>query len=405
MIYYARSENAEGQKETVAHHLTRAGELCARFLAPLGYEDWGEILGEAHDYGKLSPAFQLVLEHKKTGVNHALPGAALLCGMYGDSAAAHLLAAAAASHHSDLQNYGSYQSALKASRSGTGKNLDEKNREYSLFGPADHRQAMAQWRRDFTPKRRLSTAPVFQGQGGAKPRTGRREAPEVPLEGKCRLTADEDALLSKMLFQRFLFSALVDADWSSSAEHFEPDYLARHTGPALEPQAALRRLLDIRREKQQGSTASPALNRMRDALFDACLAAGELSPGLFTLTAPTGLGKTLALLAFALRHCQCQGKRRVVLVLPYLTLIEQNCQDYRAVVPELLELHSNVHWTEDQRLLAQRWDAPCIVTTNVSFFQPLFSAQAGQCRHLHQLANSVIVLDEAQSLPPRLLDS
>ncbi|MCD7803026.1 MAG: CRISPR-associated endonuclease Cas3'' [Clostridiales bacterium] len=379
MIYYARSANGDGQKETVSHHLKRTGELCGQFLCPLGYEDWGTILGESHDFGKYSQRFKLVLEHHKTGVNHALPGAVLLTQMYVSRPnTGKLLAAAAASHHSDLHSYDHYADSLKAVRNGTGKNLDRENREYSLFGPEEYQEAKAEWRKDFT-RRRLSPVPSFQ--------------------------REEDALLSKMLFQRFLFSALVDADWSSSAEHFEPDYLAQHTGPALDPEAALQRLLDIRREKQQGSTASPALNRMRDELFDACLAAGDEAPGLFTLTAPTGLGKTLALLAFALQHCQHWGKRRIVLVLPYLTLIEQNCRDYRTVIPELLELHSNVHWTEAEQLLAQRWDAPCIVTTNVSFFQPLFSAQPGQCRHLHQLADSVIVLDEAQSLPPRLLDA
>ncbi|MCC8182410.1 MAG: CRISPR-associated endonuclease Cas3'' [Clostridiales bacterium] len=379
MTYYARSANATGQKETVTHHLTRAGELCAQFLSPLGYEDWGKSLGETHDFGKLSLRFDLVLKRQKTGVNHALPGAVLLTSMYASRPnTAHLLVAAVASHHSCLQGYDRYESTLKAVRNGTGKNLDAENREYSLFGPEEYQQAISEWRKDFA-RRRLAPAPSFQGE--------------------------EDALLSKMLFQRFLFSALVDADWSSSAEHFEPDYLAQHTGPALDPETALQRLLDIRREKQQCSTASPTLNRMRDELFDACLAAGDEAPGLFTLTAPTGLGKTLALLAFALRHCQHWGKRRVVLVLPYLTLIEQNCRDYRAVIPELLELHSNVHWTEAEQLLAQRWDAPCIVTTNVSFFEPLFSAHPGQCRHLHQLADSVIVLDEAQSLPPRLLNA
>lgn len=379
MIYYARSKNADGEQETVTDHLKQTGKLCAQFLDPLGYEDWGRVLGETHDFGKYSQLFKLVLEHKKTGVNHALPGAVLLTAMYGSRpVTAHLLAAAAASHHSDLHNYDHYAGSLEAAYTGTGKNLDAENREYSLFGPAEYQEAKTEWRKKFA-KRQLSPAPSFQGE--------------------------EDVQLSKMLFQRFLFSALVDADWSSSAEHFEPDYLARHTGPALDPKAALQRLLDMRREKQQGSAASPALNCMRDELFDACLAAGDEAPGLFTLTAPTGLGKTLALLAFALQHCRHWGKRRVILVLPYLTLIEQNCKDYRAVIPELLELHSNVHWTEDERLLAQRWDAPCIVTTNVSFFQPLFSAQPGQCRHLHQLANSVIVLDEAQSLPPRLLDA
>ncbi|MCD8116166.1 MAG: CRISPR-associated endonuclease Cas3'' [Oscillospiraceae bacterium] len=380
MIYYAHSENASGQNETAEVHLSRVGALCAQFLASIGYRDWGDILGKTHDFGKLSKLFQLVLTHQKTGVNHALPGAALLTRMYGsDSEAGRLLSTTVASHHCGLQGYSSYEDDIKRSWNGNGRNLDSQNREYALFGPAEYQQAMTEWRRAFTPRRNLTPAPAFQ--------------------------ATEDPKLSRMLFQRFLFSALIDADWSGTAEHYEPGYLARHTGPVLKPDMALERLAAVRREKQQCSTASPALNQLRDQLFDACLDAGNQSPGLFTLTAPTGLGKTLSLLAFALQHCVRWDKRRIILILPYLTIIEQNCRDYLQIIPELLELHSNIHWSENTRLLAERWDAPCIVTTNVSFFEPLFSAQAGQCRHLHQLANSVIVLDEAQSLPPRLLDA
>lgn len=144
---------------------------------------------------------------------------------------------------------------------------------------------------------------------------------------------------------------------------------------------------------------------MRNQLFDDCLAAAAQEPGLFTLTAPTGLGKTLSLFAFAAEHCRIYGKRRIILILPFLAIIEQNVKDYRKVVPDLLEIHSNAQLDERARLLSERWDAPCIVTTSVGFFQPLFSAKPADCRHLHQLANSVLVLDEAQSLPPHLLDA
>ncbi len=143
-----------------------------------------------------------------------------------------------------------------------------------------------------------------------------------------------------------LYAALVDADWRSSAEHFEPDYLTRHTGAPL------------------------------------------------------------ALFAFAAKHCvEHQQMRRIVIILSYLSIIEQNAQVYRDLIPDMMEKHMNVRWTEENARLAERWDAPCIVTTAVRFFEPLFSATAGECRHLHQLANSVIVLDEAQSLPPHLLDA
>ena len=117
-----------------------------------------------------------------------------------------------------------------------------------------------------------------------------------------------------MLFTRFLFSALVDADYSSSAEHFERDYMATHTGPALNTTDATRKLLDLQAEKKKNSNAASALNNLRDKLFAACTNAVKRAPGLFTLTAPTGLGKTLSLFAFAAEHCKQHGKRRIILV-------------------------------------------------------------------------------------------
>lgn len=380
MTYYARSKNDQGEMETVEHHLKRAGELCAQFLSEIGYEDWGQTLGTTHDVGKYSPSFALVLRGQKNHVNHALPGAAFLLGAYGKKTIdIKLMAAVIASHHDGLKSFAAYEGEIRASYIETGKNQDSKSREYALFGKEEYRQAVIEWCKSFAPQKRFLPAPSFQ--------------------------TDEDSQLSKMLFERFLFSSLVDADWSSSAEHFEPNYLEHHTGPKLEPKKALEKLLEVRRRKQQSSTAASSLNHLRDQLFDACLVAGEKEPGLFTLTAPTGLGKTLSLFAFALRHCICWKKRRIVLILPFLTIIEQNSKDYREVIPDLLEIHSNVKSDEKTRLLTERWDAPCIVTTNVSFFEPFFSAQAGKCRHLHQIANSVIVLDEAQSLPPHLLDA
>ncbi|MCD8381105.1 MAG: CRISPR-associated endonuclease Cas3'' [Lachnospiraceae bacterium] len=378
MEYYARSENALGERETINHHLKRTGELCADFLSELGFSDWGLVLGQTHDYGKFSSSFQQVLDKKKVGVNHALPGAALLQSMYKGTINAKLLGAVVASHHSELKSYSDYEPEIRKSYFGEGANLDRQNREYSLFGKNEYQQAACEWRKNFK-RVKLTSAPDFE--------------------------IEEDPQLSQMLFERFLFSALVDADWSSSAEHFEPDYIARHSGPKLDAKMAQECLLDVRQIKQQTSSAATDLNQLRDYLFDVCLAAGDQEQGVYTLTAPTGLGKTLSLLAFATEHCIRWNKRRIILILPFLTIIEQNGKDYREIIPELLEIHSNVKWTEDTRALAERWDAPCIVTTNVSFFEPLFSAHAGECRHLHQLSNSVIVLDEAQSLPAHLLDA
>lgn len=145
---------------------------------------------------------------------------------------------------------------------------------------------------------------------------------------------------------------------------------------------------------------------MRDRLFEDCANAGDRERGVYTLTAPTGLGKTLTLMAFALRHCLAHPEmKRVILLLPYLAIAKQNVDDYRRVFPDLLESHSAAVLTEQTKRLAERWSAECIVTTNVGFFEPLFASGAPNLRRLHQIANSVIILDEAQSLPPHLLDA
>ena len=375
--YYARSANASGEKETLGHHAQRASNLCSEFLKPIGYAEIGSVLGGLHDFGKASKRFAEVLEGKRIHVNHAYPGAALAYFRYNQKKTARILATVIAAHHSYLDNGCILR--LKELMEGTGSGCDEEGNTFSLFGMTEMKEALE----------------VFQAENLWLMQI------KIP-----KPLPDEEDPVADMLLVRFLLSALADADYSSSAEHFESDYLKIHSGPTLDPGDALERLLRIRAEKQRISTSSSALNVLRDQLFEDCLRAAELPPGLFTLTAPTGLGKTLSLLAFAVKHCIKYGQmRRIVLILPYLAIMEQNVRDYREVLPELLESHSAAIMDEKVRLLSERWEVPCIVTTNVGFFEPLFSARPTGCRHLHQLAGSVIVLDEAQSLPPDLLEA
>lgn len=376
-LYYARSANASGEKETLEHHAQRASELCGEFLKPIGYIEIGTILGGWHDFGKASKRFAEVLAGRQVHVNHAYPGAALAYWQYGQKKTARMLATVIAAHHSYLDS--NCVMRLKELMQGTGSGYDEEGNLFSLFGMTEMKEALES----------------FQAEN---PRLMGIKIPKSLPDG-------EDPV-ADMLLARFLLSALADADYSASAEHFQPDYMKMHTGPALDPEDALDRLLRIRAEKQKLSQSSPALNALRNQLFEDCLHAAELPPGLYTLTAPTGLGKTLSLFAFAAKHCiKYRQMRRVILILPYLAIMEQNVREYRRILPELLESHSAAALDERARLLAERWDAPCIVTTNVGFFEPLFSARPTGCRHLHQLADSVIVLDEAQSLPPDLLEA
>ncbi|MEG1926002.1 MAG: CRISPR-associated endonuclease Cas3'', partial [Ruthenibacterium sp.] len=335
-----------------------------------------EILGKLHDLGKLSASFQEVLNHKRIHVNHALPGAAVAFNRFGDKDSGQLLALLIAGHHSELDS-GIFP-LLRRVLSGEGEAFDEIQNEIPLFGA----EAL------------LKAYKLLQ-----------EIAPLPPVRPKLPdLKASEDAHFAFMLSARMLFSALVDADYSASAEHFETDYLEQHTAPPLDAAAALESLKALRTEKQKNAKGDPALNKIRDDLFENCLSAAEQPSGLFTLTAPTGMGKTLSLLAFAAAHAKKWNKRRIILLLPFLALAEQSVKDYRRVIPDLLESHSAANLNEETRLLAERWSSACIITTTVGFFEPLFSARPTDCRRLHQIANSVIVLDEAQSLPTPLLD-
>src|SRR5208337_2416150 len=156
--------------------------------------------------------------------------------------------------------------------------------------------------------------------------------------------------------------------------------------------------------------------RERKKIFDQCVAAGSLPPGIFSLTVPTGGGKTLSSMAFALEHLRKNNLKRIFYIIPYTSIIEQNAKVFRDIFGSrnVLEHHSNFdpatietddmdNGKEALRLSAENWDMPIVVTTNVQFFESLFSNKRSRCRKLHNLAKSVIILDEAQMLPTGFL--
>ena len=205
--------------------------------------------------------------------------------------------------------------------------------------------------------------------------------------------------LEYMLRMRMLFSCLVDADYTASSGAGQPE------DAVLDAELLLQTLYARMDSLREHSRADRELNQVRDQVFQACGDAGKCAPGLFTLTAPTGVGKTLSLLHFALRHCARHHMRRIILVLPFLALTEQSQQAYEPLIPDILADHSQSRLSDVQRELAARWNAPFIITTSVRFFESLFSSQPKDCRKLHSIAHSVILFDEAQSLPADLMAS
>lgn len=345
-------------------------ELASRFANAFGAQEAGRALGLLHDLGKNDVLFQEVLAHQRCHVNHWAAGAAVAMNLFDrDINRPLLLADVLYAHHGELGMNKNLRTLLKKQIDGTGEPHDEVDNQLTLFGQARLLQALRdqQWQL--------------------------RPVPEKPM------AKDNDEDIQQMLWKRLLLSALVDADYCDTARHYGQPL----TETKLDVDAALS-ALDAKHESlRQGSKAATELNLLREQLFKDCCAAATRPRGLYTLTAPTGMGKTLSLMAFALRHAQQHHLRRVIVILPYLSLMQQNVAVYREIVSELLESHSMANISDETRLLAERWDAPLIVTTSVQFFEALFKSRAPDCRKLHQVAQSVIVFDEAQTLPSRLL--
>lgn len=219
------------------------------------------------------------------------------------------------------------------------------------------------------------------------------------------------------MFLRFLFSVLVDADFLDTERHFWPGTArARSSTVSL---ANLLRLLERYVGRLAGNATGPVAEVRRE-VFNACVQAAQGPTGVYRLAAPTGAGKTLASMAFALRHALQHGLARVIVAVPFISITEQTAQVLRDVFePEnasgrvVLEHHSGVTGVADDeafqrqhvwsRLAAENWDAPIIVTTTVQLFESLFANRPSRCRRVHRLARSVIIIDEAQALPAHLL--
>jgi CRISPR-associated endonuclease/helicase Cas3 len=378
---YAHTREGEGEEswEPILDHLADTAERAGEFANAFGARAWGELAGWWHDLGKYLPEFQARLRGASAAVEHAGVGAAL--------AAEHrawALAFAIAGHHAGLAN-------REVAAEGAGGPSPLSSRLVDNRGALDRVRTSAP--ADLLQRAVPPLPPAFQIAPSAK-RTERER-----LQRRAEL------------WTRFLFSALVDADYLATEAFLEPERRA----PAREFDSipTLRDRLDAH---TGGFVADTPVNTLRAGVLADCHAAAELSPGIFSLTVPTGGGKTLSGMAFALHHAARYELRRVVVAIPYTSIIEQNARVYAKVLGgrNVIEHHSGID--EDaafqndpdqemrRRLASENWDAPVVVTTNVQLLESLFANGPARCRKLHNLARSVIILDEAQTLPPQYLD-
>ena len=380
-MFYAHSENKLGQMETVGEHLQRTAELAQKFAGAWGGEQEARAAAIFHDIGKYTETFQNVLIRKEKGINHWTLGARALAETYKlDGICA---AIAVQGHHGGLSTglIGSGEDGLNAQIK-MGEERDQENRKYSG--------------RDVGMALGYLSGDGISLPGALKSRFG------DSYRNKHYLTA--------MLETRMLFSALVDADYLATDGHFhagENGYRAKSSDLKLDAGAYLCKVLGEIAKKRADSKAAQNVLKLRDAVLEQCLEKATLPQGLFTLNAPTGAGKTLATMAFALKHAQRHGLERVIIVLPYLNIIEQTASQFETLFGKeaVLQDHSlaEIKDNEDEsRLLAENWDAPIVITTTVRFFEALFASRTSVCRRLHAIANSMILFDEAQTMPLQL---
>jgi CRISPR-associated helicase Cas3/CRISPR-associated endonuclease Cas3-HD len=389
-LFYAHSANACGQWHRLKDHLCAVSKLASRFAGNSPWAQEAALAGLLHDLGKYADRFQARLEGKDSGLDHWSQGAWIAISQYRSIAAA----LAIQGHHVGLQRCG-----LDALRSMALDTISTRHPFNLQLSDQDAARLLNRAREDGiqldTPK---ATAVSLQ-QGFAK-------------------------AVAAMLDVRLLFSCLVDADFLDTEAHFEGDSngkRARQSGIKLDPQAGIDALNNYMNERiRAGTIADAQVLAAREALWRATGEAAEKTPGVFTLTAPTGSGKTLAMLRFALEHAATHNLKRIVLAVPFLTVIEQTAREYRRVFAEfpenfVLEHHSLAGLGEEsdqrdaegshdrqRRLLAENWDAPIVLTTNVQLLESLFSNRPSSCRKLHNLTEAVILFDEAQSLPHHL---
>jgi len=389
-VYYAHTRDGKDKSEwqKLIDHLNRTSSFAAEFGRDAGIAELARIAGLTHDIGKYSGEFQARLEGSVRKVDHATAGAKELSQLFKGTpqeSLATLLAYCLSGHHTGLLDYGD-----------------------STDLPGDG-----------TLQARLKTQVCDYNAYKTELDLSKLKFPKWldihPL--RLRLLPDKPPKdfhgFSVSFATRLVYSALVDADFQETEESVQ----GKKPRGGHESIEALRDKFND--HLRQFDNPETDINRKRTETLKACIDKAMEKPGFFKLTVPTGGGKTLASMAFALNHAFAHGLKRIIYVIPFTTIIEQNAGVFKDILGEenVLEHHSDFDWeqkkresietAEDQtrsvyaklKLAAENWDIPVVVTTNVQFFESLFANKSSRCRKLHNIAKSVIIFDEAQMFP------
>ncbi|WP_434687966.1 CRISPR-associated helicase Cas3' [Hungatella sp. SB206] len=358
-MYLAHISQDKTRKQSVNAHCHGTAKLAGDFASAFNCREWGFGCGLIHDIGKYSDKFQKRLQGGSI-TDHATAGAQELYKRKNIYAAYCI-----SGHHSGLLNGGT-----RADCAG----------EATLMG------RLKKGLEDYHAFEKEIEIPAFP-------------VPALQPLGEFGFTAS--------FFIRMLFSCLVDGDYLDTESFMAENPVPRGTYDTM---ADLFQRVQDSISPWLTNTDRNTVNGRRTEILKACLETGKEPSGLFQLTVPTGGGKTVSSLAFALQHAIKYEKQHIIYVIPYTSIIEQNAAVFKHILgpDNVLEDHCNVVFESEEELMqsqlaAENWDKPVIVTTNVQFFESLFSNKTSKCRKLHNIANSVIIFDEAQMLPVRYL--
>ncbi len=372
--------DADGKTQSVEDHAEGVARLCSEFCAQID-PDWSEVgtlLGLLHDQGKYQRAFQKYIRHSSGLADH------------GPARAPHSMAGA-------IHAYSIFKERDKALALSLSHCIGGHHR--GLYDSVELRNALK------------------MADNKAYCRNMLQDAPEAAVDLEKRIAQlatlpdimeiDEE---DRPLFVRMLFSCLVDADFLDTEQFMNPTRDALRSGECISLEEMKNRLETY----VSRFNADSQVNLSRAPFLNQCRTHGqEASKGLYSLCLPTGGGKTIASMMWALEHAIHMKRDRIIYVIPYTSIITQTAQVFKEIfgANNVLEHHSDIELKEQadevqerDKLLTENWDVPLVVTTNVQFFESLFSHRVGRCRKLHNICNSVVVFDEVQMFPPSLLN-
>jgi CRISPR-associated helicase Cas3/CRISPR-associated endonuclease Cas3-HD len=371
MKYYAHSsDNPEQSWQEIIDHSRNTAIIAANYSSKFNAKEFGYICGLLHDIGKYSQEFQNKLKGETIRVDHSTASAQEACKLYGKEFG-RIFAYCLAGHHSGLMDFGTAAMMEGTLNYRLHKNIEDYNA---------YKNELEKFINKSLPK--LPIKPIKKYYG-----------------------------FSFSFFVRMLFSCLVDADFLDTENYLSESIKPRGKNT---PISILKKKFD--EFLSSFNYPKTKINAMRQEILESCLNMASQKTGLFTLTVPTGGGKTYSSFAFALNHAIENNLEKIIYVIPYTSIIEQNAALFKNAIgyENVLEHHSNFQIAEKDsehlqtineklKLASENWDIPVVVTTNVQFFESLFSNRSSKCRKIHNLSKSVIIFDEAQMLPIQYL--